>query len=348
MPRTTQLSHEVLRDFFYGIHTMFKAGYPLSDCISILAEEETDRKIGKIFTALARYTEDGVPFADALSSVGAFPRHTVALLKVGEKVGKLEDGIASAAKYHEDRFRIAKQVRDALTYPAILVVLMLVVVCVLLTKVIPVFDDVYASLGGSMTGAAAGILSIGQWLNGALPVLVTVTVCAAALALAVYLIPPARRFAVKAFYSIAGDRGILLAVSRANFASALSMAANSGSTFEDGVIFASEMLAGNKKASKRIKKCLTLLEEGTPLEDALNETALLPPSSCRLLKLGMQAGSGDESMREIADRLTEEAERKIADTVALIEPALVIVTSLITGSVLLTVMLPLVNIMKVI
>lgn len=348
MSRTTQLPHEVLRDFFYGIHTMFKAGYPISDCVSLVAEEEPDRKTKELFVSICRNLEDGIAFSEALAESGAFPRHTVALLKVGESVGKLEDSIASVAKYHEDRCRIAKQVRDALTYPAILVMLMLVVICVLLTKVIPVFNDVYASLGGSMTGAAAGILTLGRWMNDALPAVITAAVGLAVLALAVYLIPPARRFAVKLFYSIAGDRGILLAVSRANFASALSMAANSGSTFEDGVVFASEMLAGNKKASARIQKCLSLLEEGTPLEDALKETALLPPSSCRLLKIGMQAGSGDESMKEIAERLTEEAERKIADTVAIIEPALVIVTSLITGTVLLTVMLPLINIMKII
>ena len=91
-----------------------------------------------------------------------------------------------------------------------------------------------------------------------------------------------------------------------------------------------------------------MLEEGIPLEDALKETALLPASSCKLLKIGMQSGSGDVSMAEISERLTEEAEAKIADTVALIEPALVIITSLVTGAVLLTVMLPLINIMKVI
>lgn len=348
MPRTKRLSHEALRDFFYGIHTMFKAGYPISDCVSLLAEEEPDRRSRELFCSIAKELEDGIAFSDVLLKAGAFPRHTVSLLSVGESVGKLEQSIASAAKYHEDRCRIEKQVRDALTYPIILVMLMLVVISVLLTKVIPVFNDVYASLGGSMTGAAAGILSLGEWLNGALPVFITVIVCLAVAAAAIYMIPPARRFAVKVFYSIAGDRGILLAISRASFASALSMAASSGSTFEDGVLVASEMLGDNKKAQARIKKCLDLLEEGTPLEDALKECALLPPSSCRLLKLGMQAGSGDESMSEIADRLTEEAEGKIADTVAVIEPALVIITSLITGAVLLTVMLPLINIMKVI
>lgn len=348
MSRTPHLSHEILREFFDGVLTVFKAGYPISDCVSLMAEEESDRNIKKIYSSVCSSLEDGASFAEALSACGAFPHHTVALLRVGENVGKLEDSIASAAKYHDDRWRISKQVRDALTYPAILVMLMLVVICVLLTKVIPVFDDVYASLGGSMTGAAAGILSLGKWLNDALPVFVCVAVGLAALSLAVYLIPPARRLAAGVICNVAGNSGIFLAVSRANFAGALSLAANSGATFEDGVLIASEMLAGNKKASKRIKKCLSLLEDGTPLEDALKETSLLPPSSCKLLKIGMQAGSGDESMSKIAEKLTEEAEGKIADAVALIEPALVIVTSLMTGAVLLTVMLPLINIMKVI
>ena len=80
MPRTKRLSHEALRDFFYGIHTMFKAGYPISDCVSLLAEEEPDRRSRELFCSIAKELEDGIAFSDALLKAGAFPRHTVSLL----------------------------------------------------------------------------------------------------------------------------------------------------------------------------------------------------------------------------------------------------------------------------
>lgn len=342
------MTHETLRDFFYGIHTMFKAGYPISDCVALMAEEEKDNRLKTVLTSVSRELEDGILFSDALEHSGVFPSHTVALIRVGESVGKLEECIESVAKFHSDRQRIKKQISDAITYPLILVMLMLAVICVLLTQVIPVFNDVYASLGGSMTGAAGGILLFGQWLGNALPIIIAVIAVIAVITCMVFVLPVSRKFVTKVFYSIVGDSGVFLAVNQASFASALSMAASSGTTFEEGLNLASNMMEGNEKATQRIKQCISMIEEGKPLDEALNETKLLPASSCKLLKIGMQAGSGDSSMAQIADRLNNEANDKIADAVSLIEPTLVIITSFITGAILLTVMLPLINIMKVI
>lgn len=137
-------------------------------------------------------------------------------------------------------------------------------------------------------------------------------------------------------------------VNNASFATALSMAVNSGISFEAGVEFAAKLLGDNKKAADRCEKCIKLLEEGISLDEALRITELLPPTSCSLLKLGIRTGTGDKSIAEIAQRLTEESERRIADTVALIEPSIVVITSVVTGVILLTVMLPLIRIMNVI
>ena len=78
------------------------------------------------------------------------------------------------------------------------------------------------------------------------------------------------------------------------------------------------------------------------------ETELLPRAECRLLELGLRSGSGDTTMETITRRLTEESEAALEDKVAQVEPALVVVTSVLVGLILLSVMLPLLHIMTAI
>ena len=348
MSKKLKLTHEAMRDFFSSLNTMLHAGYPLTDSVLLLSEEENDRRVKELYASVADELEAGSTFAAALEKTEAFPSHTTGLINVGESVGMLEESVGSVAAFHGDRHRIKQQIKDALTYPLILVFLMITVVTVLLTRVIPVFEDVYASLGGSMTGAAGAVLALGRWLNGALPRIFALLIALLCLAAIIYIIPPLRSFVKKAFYALLGDRGIMRSINNASFATALSMAVNSGIPFEEGVEFAAKLMGDNKKAAKRCEKCIELLCGGTSLDEALKETGLLPASACSVLKLGMRTGTGDKSIARIAERLTEESERRIADTVAIVEPALVIITSVMTGVILLTVMLPLVNIMKVI
>ena len=81
----------------------------------------------------------------------------------------MEESLTALADYYDERCRMERRLRSAVLYPAVILLLMLVVMVVLLTKVLPVFNDVYASLGGRLTGVAGGLLALGQALDAALP-----------------------------------------------------------------------------------------------------------------------------------------------------------------------------------
>ena len=89
-------------------------------------------------------------------------------------------------------------------------------------------------------------------------------------------------------------------------------------------------------------------ENGAGFAEALSESGMLPPAACRLLSFGLRSGAGDEVMETIAARLTDDAEQALTQRIAQIEPTLVLVTSLLVGAILLSVMLPLMNIMSTI
>jgi type IV pilus assembly protein PilC len=137
-------------------------------------------------------------------------------------------------------------------------------------------------------------------------------------------------------------------MNNARFAQALSMGISSGMPPEEGVDMAASLLRDIPKAAERCEKCSELLRNGESLSEALNKTGLMESAACRLLTLGMRGGSGDTVMEELARRMQEEAEHALEHAASKIEPALVLITTLLVGAILLAVMLPLMNIMTTI
>ena len=110
----------------------------------------------------------GAQLSDAMDSVGGFPAYVSGMIRVGEQTGHTEEALQSLAQYYREREERDQQLRNALSYPAILMVLMAAVILVLLVKVLPVFDGVYASLGSRLTGFAGVLLQAGEapWRAG--------------------------------------------------------------------------------------------------------------------------------------------------------------------------------------
>ena len=218
----------------------------------------------------------------------------------------------------------------------------------LLTKVLPVFNEVYASLGGQLTGLAGMLLGLGNGLNKILPLLCVVFALVLIL-LGGFVFSKKIRAKMLDFYNSRwGDKGVSGKTNNARFAQALSMGISSGMPPEEAVDMAASLLSDIPKAAGRCEKCSELLRNGESLSEALNKTGLMESAACRLLTLGMRGGSGDTVMEELARRMQEDAEHAVEHAASKIEPALVLVTTLLVGAILLAVMLPLMNIMTTI
>ena len=134
------------------------AGASLWDGLYLMAEEENDPQLRDILTRAAQQVEQGVCLSDAFAQTQAFPIHVIGLLQVGQETGRTEETLLALSHYYEDQDRMSRHLRSALTYPSILVLMMLAVIVVLLSQVLPVFDDVYV--------AASPVLPADYWLWG--------------------------------------------------------------------------------------------------------------------------------------------------------------------------------------
>ncbi len=345
--RRNKLSYDELSRFCQSLALTLHAGVNLGDSLALMAEDEEGGFLGGAMAEMGRMVDGGKTLSAAMREAGLFPVHMTGLLEVGERTGKLEDALTALARYYEQRDQMDWRIRNALTYPAILLLLMLVVIVVLLTRVLPVFDSVYASLGGQLTGLAGGLLKLGQWLNVAMPVLLVLLALVVVCVLLFALSGTVREKLMAFWRRRWGDRGVARKQADARFAQALSMGLSSGLPLDESMELAA-LLEDTPAAAARCRDCMERLEHGESLSAALGGSGVLPAKYCRLLTMGLRGGNGDAAMLEISRRLSEEADRTLESKVSRVEPALVLVATLLVGAILLAVMLPLVNIMSVI
>ena len=341
------LSDSELARVCRGLELLLHAGIGLGEGLQLLLGQEQGR-VRETLDAMAPELDAGVPLSEAARQQGGFPALAVGMMAIGEDSGRLEEALHNLADYYDERCRTGKQIRSALLYPTILLALMLVVIAVLLMKVLPVFDAVYASLGSRLTGAGAGLLYLGQVLDAGLPVLLGI-LAVLALVYALYRWNNSFRQSLKSFFNRKlGDRGVLGLYNNARFARGLAMGLGSGMPTEQAVELAQRLLADNPGAAARGDACAKAVAEGASLDEALEKAQLVPPVRSRMLRLGLRGGNADQVMTDIADHMADEARDALEDTVSRIEPAMVLVSSLLVGLILLSVMLPLVDIMSII
>ena len=290
----------------------------------------------------------GLSLAEAMEEVGVFPEYVRTMVRIGQETGRLDQTMNRLADYYEENDRTFRQIRSAVAYPAMVLILMLLlVVGVLLVKVLPVFDRVYASLGTRLTGPAAGLLYVGTLLEGALPVLLAALLILAAVAGVLGLRPAFREKLVSFWRKKYGDRGVAGKFNNARFVRALSMGLSSGMDLEASLSLARQVLREVPDADRRWEECARALEEGVSFADSLERARLMPPAQCRLLQVGMRSGSTDRIMETVADTMMEQAREELEKRISGIEPAMVLVSSLLVGLILLSVMLPLADILSV-
>ncbi len=334
------LSYEEISQICLELSLFLHAGADIGSGLVLLANEVEDSKMKNSLNSIAKLIDDGCTASSAFEISSLFPDDVIRMLETGEKTGRLEETFTHLAKYYESRHTQDESVRNALVYPSVLMLVMLSVIVILLTKVLPIFSDVYASHGGTLTGIAGSLLEFGTFLTSSLPFIAVVAVIFIILLAFFAFSESFREFLIfKKF------KGINNSLTTARFAMALSMGISSGLTHEEAVRNASEMLVSTN-AKKQSEVCLDMLSKGESLANAISATKLMPAAECRLLSIGFASGKGEEAMQKIALRLEKSAENEVERRIGFIEPCIVVITSLLVGLVLLAVMLPLTDIMS--
>lgn len=326
---------------------VLKSGIPPIEGVPLIAEEMTQPRLKKALDDISRDITQGSNFYEALRAQSLFPEYLVSMTQLGEKTGMLDRVMDNLSKYYDRDYRLQKKFRSSITYPIILMVLMLGVILLLILKILPMFANILGSLGGEMPQVTTLLLTFGLGLIQAGPILLGILV-----ALVVGAIAYGRSDSGGLYYDRLKMRlpylgKIYRKVSAARFSHGMALVLKSGMTFEEGLDAVGQII-GNRYVKTKIIEAGDMMRKGETPADAFAQMDLYPNLFVRMMRIGHKTGELDQMMGKISDVYDEEVEDSLNMLANAIEPILVITLSVIVAVILLAVMLPLINIMSTI
>ena len=342
-----KLNNYEIASFCRQMALLMKAGITPSDGIDILMEEQNDPAARKILSSISQVLTSGEKFHVALNMSGVFPDYVIHMVTIGEESGNIDVVMDSLADYYEREDSIQANIKNAVSYPLIMVFMMLIVILVLVIKVLPIFEQVFAQLGTNMSGFSQSLLNAGNILNKYSIVFVGILVLLALL----FFYYSYTTGGKKAFGRLMGKfrptKKLLEELESERFASGMVLTLSSGmDTYESLSLV--KRLVETDAMKKKIETCSTLLLNGDSFPEALEKSKIFTSFYSQMVAVGFKSGSMDKAMKQIAERFEHETERKIFSLISVLEPTLVIIMSIIVGMILLSVILPLMGIMSTI
>lgn len=344
MKKKKLLSNAEIASFCTQTALLFQAGITPSESMEILL---TDTKQGggrEIISQILDICRQGETFHKALEQTGLFPDYVVHMIALGEESGNLDTCMLSLSSYYDKEENISDSIRGAVTYPLIMIGMMLVVIFVLISKVLPIFNEVFVQLGSEMTGFSATLLALGNSMNRYSLVFVILLCLLAACYFIAVKTPIGRREAGRFLNVFPLTRGFYEKVACERFASGMAMAMSSGMDTYTSLDMVSQ-LVGNRSMQDKIAACRKCIEDGGNFSEALANSHIFGNLHSRMVAVGLRSGNIDTVLLRIADSYEKETDRRIQSILSILEPTLVIILSLIVGLILLSVILPLMGIM---
>lgn len=326
---------------------ILKSGISSTEGLSVMLEDTSDPSEREVLLAILNKNEETGSFAKALASTCVFPDYMLNMVSIGEETGRLDEVMSQLASHYEREDSIRRNVRSTFAYPIIMIAMMIIVIVILLAKVMPIFAAVFRQLGTEMTGFSKGLLNIGTAISSSSVVLISVLALIAILGILAIKTEVGRSAARRLGSKIRSIREIMDSTAACRFAGAMALTLSSGLS-PDRCIELAEELNSDAVFSKKIAECRKLVSEGKDLSAAIHQTDIFSGVYSRLVSIGQKTGNMDDSMRRIAALYQEEIDSRMNNMLAVLEPAMVIVISIVVGIILLSVMLPLIGIMAAI
>ena len=336
-PQLKPLSNPELSSFSSQLSLILRSGISALEGISIMLEDASSEEEKAILNALSENLQETGSLNEALEQTQLFPAYMIRMTRIGEETGTLDDVMAALGDHYAREDTIARTIRSAVTYPMIIISMMIVVILVLIIKVMPIFNQVFIQLGSEMSGFSRVLMDLGNTINRYSVVFIAV--------LAVIVIGFfAYNHTAKGAAFLRGLGSHIPAIRRMHHDIASCRFA-SGMAPEECLSLVRE-LNDDEAFQKELTKCEQLLENGTDFTAALHQTGIFTGVYARMASIGFKTGSLDQVMSDIAELYQEDLDNRMSNTLSILEPTLVIALSLVVGFILLSVMLPLVGIMS--
>lgn len=344
MPGLGGVSSKELVVFTRQFATMIDAGLPLVQCLELLGGQEPNKTFQKIIYDIKASVESGATFADSLRRhPRAFDQLFVNLVAAGEVGGILDTIMNRLAIYIEKDVKLKRKIKSAFTYPAGVTVVAVLVIALMLGKVIPTFEEMFADFGGELPGPTQFVINISHGFADNF-LLITGLVVAAIVGFVMTLRSQAGRVAFdKMVLKLPIFGPIVRKAAVAKFTRTFGTMVSSGVPILDALDIVAKA-AGNKTIEAAIYYVRDKITEGKSMSEPLMETNVFPPMVVQMIGVGEATGALDTMLNKIADFYEEEVDVAVEALTQLLEPLMMVVLGGIVGGLLIAMYLPIFSI----
>jgi type IV pilus assembly protein PilC len=329
---------ELMR-FTRQLSILINAGVPILECLEILQKQEQNISLKRVIKSITMQVEEGKSLNDSMSQQQGFDKLYCALVKAGEAAGILDSILVKLAEFLEKAEKLKKQVKSALTYPAIVVFVGIIVIFGLMTFVVPQFVDILKESNQKIPWVTQVVMDVSDFFINYTIFLIALVIAGTMLFLNYIKTEQGKqewdRFTMSApLFGMLVIKGNL-----SSFTRTLATMLSAGVPIIDSLEICIDTL-DNTQIAKDLTKVRKAVIEGKSITEPLARISYFPPLITQMIKVGESTGNLDQMLIKVADVFEEEVEELVANLTKLVEPIILVFLGGIIGFVLVAMYLP--------
>jgi type IV pilus assembly protein PilC len=319
--------------------TLIRAGLPILGSLQMLAKNQKNAHFAAQLDDVTGRVKTGEALSSAFEAQTGFPVMYTTTLLAGERSGNLLEVLERYVAFQRISLTFRKKLITSLIYPCVLMVLVTALVTFMFAYVVPQFAQLYDQIGSKLPAMTVALLSFSKWLNHNL-LWIALTLLAIAAGVYRFAITERGRDFVDSFrirMPIFGK--IWLKYQVALFARTLSTLLTGGLPLVPSLETAARSIS-SRKVSKAVFSSVSTVREGKSLAEALDQTKIFPDLASEMITVGEQTGALPAMLNSVAEFFEEDVATALTASLALIEPAILIVMGVVVVFILISLYLP--------
>ncbi|MCW5213354.1 type II secretion system F family protein [Desulfobulbus sp. TB] len=326
--------------FTRQLSTMIDAGLPLVQSLQILSKQQENPTFKRALLEIVNDVETGTTLADGMRKhPKAFDPLFANMIEAGEIGGILDTILGRLAEFKEKAMGLQKKIKGAMTYPVICLGISILILAVILIFVIPVFQEMFASMGGALPTPTQIVVDMSEFAKGNFHYIIAAVFAAGFIFKKIYATEKGK-LKIDGLLLHAPVAGVLIRkVAVAKFTRTLSTMLESGVPILDALQVVAKT-AGNKVIEQAVFHVADSIAEGRPIAEPLEESGVFPNMVVQMINVGESVGALDAMLEKIADFYDEEVDQAVDNLTAMIEPFMMVFLGGMIGGLVVAMYLP--------
>lgn len=337
---TKKITAKDLTIFCRQMNTMLDAGISITNCLSMLSTQVTNKRLRVIITEIEDDVKRGEMLSHSMAKYpDAFPKLLVSMVESGEASGNLDEMMLRMAIHFEKENKINSKVKSAMIYPIVLAVIASVAVAVIMIFVMPTFQEMFEESNTELPAITSFLISLSTFIRrNILYIVLIITVIVVAVTRFKKTTKGYEFFSnIKLKMPIIGNLTQKTVTSR--FTRTMSTLLSSGISMMEAIPIIKSIL-NNKVAEDAMDEIRDKVMKGDGLSGPIRDSGVFPDMLASMIRVGEEAGSLDEMLEKTADYYDEEVDVAISNATSMIEPIMILIMGVVIGTMVIGIMLP--------